>query len=46
MSQIEKEGANLELQTLARVAKALDYDVKVTFVSRRSDQSLIEGQVF
>lgn len=46
MSQIEKEGANLELQTLARVAKALDYDVKVTFVSRRSDQSSIEGRVF
>ncbi len=45
MSQIEKEGANLELQTLARVAKALDYDVKVTFVSRRSDQSSIEGRV-
>ncbi len=46
MSQIEKEGANLELQTLARVAKALDYDVKVTFVSRRSNQSSIEGRVF
>ncbi len=46
MSQIEKEGANLELQTLARVAKALDYDVKVTFVSRRSDQHSIEGRVF
>jgi DNA-binding XRE family transcriptional regulator len=46
MSQIEKKGANLELQTLARVAKALDYDVKVTFVSRRSDQSSIEGRVF
>lgn len=35
ISQLEKQGANLELQTLARVAHALNYDVKIVFVPRQ-----------
>jgi DNA-binding XRE family transcriptional regulator len=45
MSQIEKEGANLELQTLARVAKALDYDLKISFTSRRLDHDVVERRL-
>jgi DNA-directed RNA polymerase specialized sigma subunit len=45
MSQIEKAGANLELQTLARVAQALEYDLKVSFVSRQNDLEILEQQV-
>lgn len=45
MSQIEKAGANLELQTLARVAQALEYDLKVSFVSRQNNLEILEQQV-
>jgi ribosome-binding protein aMBF1 (putative translation factor) len=31
MSQIEKQDANLELQTLARVASVMNYELKIVF---------------
>ncbi len=42
MSQIEKAGANLELHTLARVAQALEYDLKVSFVPKETNLEILE----
>jgi transcriptional regulator with XRE-family HTH domain len=44
MSQIEKEGANLELHTLVRVARALNYDVRISFISKNPDRDIIESR--
>lgn len=32
--QLEQDGANLQIATLARLADALGYDVRVTFIAR------------
>lgn len=36
--QLEQDGANLQLATLARLADALGYDVSVTFVARDGER--------
>ncbi|MDZ7801831.1 MAG: helix-turn-helix transcriptional regulator [Trueperaceae bacterium] len=38
IQQVEKEGANLQIDTLRRVADALGYDVHVSFVARDEDE--------
>jgi len=35
--QLEQEGANLQLDTLARLAGALGYDVRISFIARDDD---------
>ena len=37
--QLEQDGANLQIATLARLADALGYDVRVTFVARDEGRS-------
>lgn len=36
--QLERDGANLQIATLARLADALGYDVRVTFVARDEER--------
>lgn len=36
--QLEKEGANLQIDTLNRLADALGYDVQVSFIARSDDE--------
>jgi ribosome-binding protein aMBF1 (putative translation factor) len=41
--QLERDGANLQIATLARLADALGYDVRVTFVARDEERSTLSA---
>jgi ribosome-binding protein aMBF1 (putative translation factor) len=41
--QLERDGANLQIATLARLADALGYDVHVTFVARDEERPTLSA---
>jgi len=41
--QLERDGANLQIATLARLADALGYDVRVTFVARDEERPALSA---
>lgn len=43
VQQLEREGANLQIDTLNRLANALGYDVHVSFIARSEDKPTLSA---